>query len=334
MKKVIIFLVSSLCFFTACSPTAGGGSDSSANKNPTDTENTTETDNPEISDQSSDDDNNGGENSSVITYFGTKEPTEIKEVGDIVFKDGSATPYTSELTLTDEQKEAAIAIIFYKGTDLNNDIYKETDNKDKVIWEPGDTTTIRTLGVGLKHEKSGLPWCLYHNLEPANAYNRNITTIQCDYDNSDGIYIFTGKKNGSNNFKYISDFLIEHHVEDDTGVVEKYPSFHFAKNYKNVATNIVGTKFESGWYIPSVAELYQIYVCMHDTSNGINIDTASELCGGDMFKTGKYWSSSQYNLQKDVACRIIFSDGKYDVQYKGGSKKTDNQSYVCVIHEF
>ena len=44
------------------------------------------------------------------------------EVGDIVFTDGSATPYTETLTLTGAQKEAAIAVIFYKGTGVNNQI--------------------------------------------------------------------------------------------------------------------------------------------------------------------------------------------------------------------
>ena len=33
------------------------------------------------------------------TYFGTKSPTDPKAVNDIVFSDGSATPYTSGLTL-------------------------------------------------------------------------------------------------------------------------------------------------------------------------------------------------------------------------------------------
>ena len=51
-----------------------------------------------------------------VTYIGTKVPTEAKAVGDIVFSDGSATPYTSNLTLTDTQKSAAVAVIFYVGT--------------------------------------------------------------------------------------------------------------------------------------------------------------------------------------------------------------------------
>ena len=36
----------------------------------------------------------GGNENSIVTYVGTKAPTEAKNVGDIVFNDGSAMSYT------------------------------------------------------------------------------------------------------------------------------------------------------------------------------------------------------------------------------------------------
>ncbi|MBO4727614.1 MAG: hypothetical protein J5631_04250, partial [Spirochaetaceae bacterium] len=74
------------------------------------------------------------------SYLGTKAPTEPKFVGDIVFNDGSATPYKSKLKLSDEQKNAAIAVIFYVGTDCSDD------------------GSNRTLGVGLNYSPSKLPY--------------------------------------------------------------------------------------------------------------------------------------------------------------------------------
>ena len=77
-----------------------------------------------------------------VTYIGSKTPTETKAVGDIVFTDGSASPYNDELT--DEQKAAAIAVIFYVG-------------------DENDTLGAKTLGVGLITERTngmGLQWCL------------------------------------------------------------------------------------------------------------------------------------------------------------------------------
>ncbi len=45
------------------------------------------------------------------THLGTKDKPDA--IGDIVFNDGTATPYTAGLTLTDRQKAAAIAVICY-----------------------------------------------------------------------------------------------------------------------------------------------------------------------------------------------------------------------------
>ena len=45
-------------------------------------------------------------------YRGTKLPTATKAVGDIMFNDGSATPYSNGLSLHIDQKAAAVAVIF------------------------------------------------------------------------------------------------------------------------------------------------------------------------------------------------------------------------------
>ena len=220
------------------------------------------------------------------------------EVGDIVFNDGSATPYTAQLTLTNEQKDAAIAIIFYKGTGLNSG---------------DDTTTVRTLGVGLKHDKDGREWCL----SSANAYSKDITTIRED------------DKNGSDNLSQIATFLSapDSGTTDDTGTTSNYPAFDFAITYSSTATNL-GTTYASGWYLPSIAELSQIYVNGKGDSKVFDIDAASTLCNGDQFGTSWYWSSSQYASDDSSACDLYFDNGDWGSNYK------NNYDYVCAIRAF
>lgn len=233
-------------------------------------------------------------------------------VGDIVFTDGSATPYTAGMTITDEQKAAAIALIFYSGTGLNSG---------------DDTTTSRTLGVGLKNNRSELAWCT----KSANAYSNNITTIQCDPDTggSAGNYTWTGSqdRNGSDNLGQIAAFLSAEGsgTTDDTATEANYPAFYFAKNYKDTAKNIAGTDYESGWYLPSIAELFQIYACF---ANSFNVYTARQALGGDQFGTSYYWSSS-----------LSASDDNYVFIFSlihrewGYASKTANYS-VCAIRAF
>lgn len=232
-----------------------------------------------------------GVSGSKKTYIGTKKPFEIKAVGDIVFNDGSATPYTVGLALTQEQKSKSIAVI-----------YKLDGNK---AW-----------GVGLVHNKSGLVWCV----SSAKGYNTNIVAIQCTPSGGSGSLTFTGDTDGSDNFSKIAQTLGNN---DDTGILGKYPAFEFAKNYKEQRNSHVrGTAYESGWYLPTVAELFDIWKVK------TIVDGASGLCGGSQFRVGAYWSSSQYSAPDYDAYAFGFEPGLWDECYKL------NDYCVCCIRAF
>ncbi len=103
-------------------------------------------------------------------------------VGDIVFSDGSACAYTD--ILTSEQTDAAVAVIFYAGT--------ETDSLGK-----------RVLGVGLKNSygdgTGAMQWCIstaegYYNLDDL------VCEATTDSVTSAG---FSGDLNGSDNWDVV-----------------------------------------------------------------------------------------------------------------------------------
>ncbi len=163
-------------------------------------------------------------------------------VGDIVFNDGTAIAYTPGMTLNANQKSNAIAVIFYAGPDLNNG---------------GDTTTVRVLGTPLSKYSSSARWCT----DEANAYSTKIESITCtyQYDDTLGAYIFNGDKDGRDNLNQIASELSIYSIENDTYLESKYPAFWAAKNYGSSKTNISGTAYEYGWYLPTDAELYEVY---------------------------------------------------------------------------
>ena len=258
-----------------------------------------------------------------IVYIGSKKPSEAKEVGDIVFTDGSAMAYSDFAALDDEAKNAkktsAIALIFYKGTELNSG---------------DDTTTSRTLGVGLKHAgdksfNSGPVWCT----TSAAAYRKIIPTIRCEPSGSGPNYEFVdataSDRNGSDNLKQIAVFLeAADGVEDDTATAENYPAFYYAKNYKDVeGSNVSGTDYEAGWYLPSIAELSKLYVNGKGESKKFDIDTASKALGGNKFIQW-YWSSSQKRGDNYVHVLNFSTGGGY------GSGEMTNQYHVCCIRAF
>ncbi len=252
----------------------------------------------------------------IFNYIGTKTPSESKTVGDIVFKDGSAMPYTVFNSLDASEKEtkksSAIALIFYKGTELNSG---------------NDTTTSRILGVGLKHNKDGLAWCRKDSdTEYADAWGKKITTIECNHSGSTTVeYTITGDKNGSDNLEQMEAF----EGIDDTSTPANYPAFYFGKKYKDITdSNIKDTPYENGWYLPSFAELFQIYACRTDTTNGFDIDVVSEALGGDKFETDVYWSSSQWASKTNIAYGISFQNGGWTATNPHAIRK------VCCIREF
>lgn len=269
------------------------------------------------------------------SYEGTKASSVAKDVGDIVFNDGSAMPYTIFSTLDTAEKNTkkakAIALIFYKGTGLNSDEFEY--NQDYNFWNiiSSNTTTERTLGVGLKHGSS--EWCTSN----ANAYSIDIKTtnlIDCLYslNSNEETWIFECDKNGSDNLRDIATILttsLNNKTNDTTGdgAADRYPAFYFAKNYKNInGSNVNGTSYETEWYLPSLAELYQIYVNGMGENKIFDINAVSEALGGDSFEREAYWSSSMWD-NGNTALYYTFCGTPFDIE-------KDRRLAVCCIREF
>lgn len=208
------------------------------------------------------------------------EKSRPDSAGDIVFVDGTAMAWREGLTLTDEQKAAAVAVIFYAGTGCSND---------------GEH---RILGVGLAQNKLGIAWCT----SSANAYRKNITPIRCEADGEAGALTFKGDLDGSDNFEQMGAFL----SDDDTTTEANYPAFYYAKKYVEAeGSNVGGSEFERGWYLPSLAELFHIW------KEWERVNTAIGLCGGTQFDKGIYWTSSQYPSYTSAAYLFDFYDGSW-----------------------
>ncbi len=228
-------------------------------------------------------------------YIGTKSPSEKKDVGDIVFSDGSATPYTKELTLTDDQKKEVLAVIFYTG--------RACSNKNKK----------RTLGVGLHFLPQRCAW----SLSSANGAKLCVDSIVCTAKRKGKRITFKGDVDGSDNFVQLAFFLRDSDAcsGDDTSLSALYPAFDYAQKYEAFS-------FSEGWYLPSIAELYELFA--HKSS----VEDALLLCGGTSFADKWFWSSSQCSSSRLNA---------YDLNFIAGDWNENNkfyEEYVCVIREF
>ena len=237
--------------------------------------------------------------SSVAVAKPYGEKSRPDSVGDIVFSDGSATAYTSELTLTDEQKSKAVAVIFYVGTECSND------------------SASRTLGVGLKNvtAEGGHPTWAISN---AAGYSTNITAIQCTpSEQGAATATFTGDLDGSDNWQALCAAV------DDGGTSGNYSAWEWVNTYATTA-KLTGD-YASGWYLPTVAELCMLYR-EKDTVNA-----SLEAAGGTKIADRIYWSSSQASSYNTCAWCVWFNSGYLeDTGY--GLKSGWNS--VCTVRAF
>ena len=247
---------------------------------------------------------------SLVAAIGTK--LEPDAVLDIVFTDGSAIAYQSGLSLSDEQKAAAVAVIFYTGTECSND------------------SRQRILGLGLKNSDSDSTPTYAWAKNDSTGYSTKFTNIAISKSTqkpTDGTvyyqYIsnyFTGDFEGSDNWSYIC-------LQDLTGtadaevVAENYPAFNYVNNYA-VKAGLTGI-YATGWYMPSLVESHHIYKKMTQLNTILGL-----LNNADILPYEYYWSSSQIANSNSSVWSVGFDSG--DVPQDNKS----NNLRVCVIREF
>ena len=72
------------------------------------------------------------------------------------------------------------------------------------------------------------------------------------------------RKNGKDNFTQF----------ESISNISKYPAFNYAYTYASQpGSGVSGTIYSTGWYLPSIAELFQVW------KQKTNVNGALELCG-------------------------------------------------------
>ena len=233
----------------------------------------------------------------TITQVATLgEKTAPDAVGDIVLSDGSAVSAGNAAGMSDAQKAAALAVIFYAGS-------------------ADDLLGAKMLGVGLQNtcgeETAALAWCP----SSADGYHASIEGLICTPSGSTASEAtFTGTTDGSGSYATLCAAVA------DEGTSGKYPAWEWVKAYA-ASKGLSDTDYAENWYMPSIAELTMLYRAK-DTVNA-----SLEAAGGTQL-SGYYWSSSQSASGYNFAWLLDFGSGYlydgYKLTYVG----------VCCIRAF
>ena len=149
------------------------------------------------------------------------------EVGDIVLKDGSSVPYKEMYSMTEEQKESAIAVISFISDDGTTAYGLGLYTSDLLIW-------CTTGSPFHKIPVSDFRYLCGDMLPTENYYLGYAVQLVGDLDASD-------------DWEYIKNIDTEGTLTD-SHIEVNYPAWNFALTYgKKFDT---GEQFQTGWFIP------------------------------------------------------------------------------------
>ena len=231
------------------------------------------------------------------------EKSRPDSVGDIVFADGTAMAWSEGLMLTDAQKKAAVAVIFYAGTECSNG---------------GER---RILGVGLENatdKNDKFAWTVLFSPSKLDGLGMTIESILCapiDDERLAATATFTGDLDGSDNWQALCEAV------DDEETSGKYPAWEWVNAYAK--NNALSGEYAQGWYLPTVAELSMLYR-QKDTVNA-----ALEAAGGMKLRDSFYWSSSQYPNLSDYAWAVWLNNG-----FLSHFEQNRSNGSVCAVRAF
>ena len=211
-------------------------------------------------------------------------------------------PVNSSLKV-DYSKCAVGDFVLKDGTILSKDETPESGTVAAVIVRAA-TNDKPALGVGIVHNRSGLAWCT----SSAAGYSKNITALQGG--------ITSDYMDGSDGWEKLKAAC-----SDAENNPENYPAWNYSLTYAK--TNGLTGDLATGWYLPTVAELYTIY------QNQTAVDASLSKAGGSTFGTSWYWSCCQGPSLNDLARELGFYNGNMSL-----ISKPNDIDYVCSVRAF
>ena len=237
-------------------------------------------------------------------YTGAISITEAVTLKAIAVKDGMNNSAVASASYTIYTPKYSVGDFVLKdGTVLSKDKTPESDTVAAVIVR-ADTSTKTALGVGIVHNISGLAWCK----KSATGYSTNITSLQGDKTSD---YM-----DGSDGWEKLKAAC-----SDAESNPENYPAWNYSLTYAK--TNGLTGDLATGWYLPTVAELYTIY------QNKTVVDESLAKAGGSTFGTSYYWSYCQ-NPYNSYDARVL----RFDYGGVGYGLKYYDTNYVCSVRAF
>lgn len=152
-------------------------------------------------------------------------------------------------------------------------------------------------------------------------YVTNFTENACIQESD---FVFSGDVDGSDNWAVIC----AGDSKDTADTATNYPAFHFVNTYAE--TYKLTGDYTSGWYMPSIAQLCDIYQNREAVNDSLqHIYSLDEYAAMNGLETNWYWSSSQASSEDDYAWFVHYFNG-----YAGECPKNFTNVYALAVRAF
>ena len=190
------------------------------------------------------------------------------------------------------------------GTILSKDETPESGTVVAVIVRAA-TEDKPALGVGIVQSELAFSWC------SKKSEGCTIDMIELHGDTT------SGYMDGSDGWEKLKAVC-----SDAESNPEKYPAWNYSLTYAE--TNGLTGDLATGWYLPTVAELYTIY------QNKTAVNESLSKAGGDQFDERCYWSCCQApGGYWDHAQGLMFANGNIV-----NPKKNNAYFILCSVRAF
>lgn len=227
-------------------------------------------------------------------------------VGDLLLTDGTFVYYDESHTFSEDEVSATVGLVY--GLD-----------------EEGKPRGI----LGLKNSSGASPYIATPWAPQSSSGNSiKFEDIICTPSNDGDTVSFTGDTDGSDNWDYICEI-------DQVGSADSatnYPAFNYVLNYVATA-GLTDSDYDSGWYMPSASEMYDIYKNL-TTINSVLTKIKAVTSDSANTLTGLYfWTSSQADAAEVGNSAWYINITATSNPFTSSNKDWDSPS-VCCIHKY
>ena len=251
---------------------------------------------------------------------------------------GSANSYTVTVSSGSESKTGTFTVKDYSAWTPGKIVLADNTAVDKdgfTAVDPGNPPVAvvcgknvygAAIGVALHKSPSGLSWAKDGTKGYTTCFEGIICTPSISNQNGAALTAaFTGDEDGSDNW----DYICSTDPEGTANAAVNYPAFDWVLKYNTAYEAQLGSA-RPAWYMPSIAELCQVYKNKEAVNESLlKINGSASSYADASLGTGWYWSSSQFSNYSKDAWDAGFGSGNLD-HYLGKPYDLD----VCCIAGF